>query len=111
MQQKTSYSEALAKDAMGLRIAIGAWDPLLPNLILAGRKPLLWQNLNQSSLQIENVQSERRIVICLCWITRGNNQLIHRPQLSGNFKLVHAGIKTKWNLKIGDWSRGSVNSL
>jgi len=94
---------------MRLRVAIGAWDPLLPNLILAGREPLLWQNLNQSCLQIEHVQSKRRIVISFCWITRGNNQLIHRPHLSWDFKLVHASIETKRNLKIGDWSSGSVN--
>jgi hypothetical protein len=92
-----------------LGIAISAWDPLLPNLILAGREPLLWQYLNQSCLQIENVQGERRIVISFCWITRGDNQLIHRPKLSWDFELVHAGVETERNLKIGDWGSRSVN--
>src|SRR5450631_1491779 len=49
-QQKTASSKTLAKDAMRLRIACCARNPLLPHLVLAGRKPFLWQDLDQPSV-------------------------------------------------------------
>ena len=48
LQQKAARAETLAKNSMRLRIAGGAWNPLLSYLVLARGEPLLRQDLDQS---------------------------------------------------------------
>src|SRR5580692_8017552 len=111
VKQKGSNSKTLPENAVRFGIARRARNPLLSNLILAGREPLLRQDFNQSRLQIENVQGERRVIVSFRRITRRNNQFIHRLQLGRNFKLMRSSIETERHLKLRDWRCRSVDSF
>src|SRR5579863_5939675 len=110
-QQEASHPEALAKDAMRLGIAGRACDPLLSDLVLSRGEPLLRQHLDQTRLQIEDVQRKRRIILSLRRVTRGDNQLINRAQLRRYINLVHARCESKRDLKVRKRRRGSIDAL
>src|SRR5215831_6905012 len=62
LEQETTCTEAFAEDAVRFRVAGGAGNPLRANSVLSCREPTLWQDLNQSGVEVENEQCHGRIV-------------------------------------------------
>src|SRR5580704_7990441 len=89
-QQEGSRAKAFAKNTMRLRIAGGAGNPLLANLILGSRKPPLRKNLHQPCLQIKYKKCERGIVIRYSLITGRHDEFIDRLHFSRHVDLVHS---------------------
>ena len=110
-QQKRSYAEALSHQAMRLRIARGARDPLGADIVLRGGKPLLRQHFDQSCVRIDGKEGEGGVVVGHGLVAGRNDQFFDRGKFRRNADLVGARSERDGDLEFRDGRRGGIDAV